>query len=86
MVGDWTRGDVEAIAKLENDEMKTKYPDLYDVLLVKRNAHFADTLAGMLKDPATGTVFVAVGAGHLAGPDSVLKMLEARGFSSVRVE
>jgi len=86
MVGDWTKGDVEGIGKLENDEMKTKYPELYQKLLVERNKRFADTLAGVLKDPATGTVFVAVGAAHLAGPDSVLKLLEARGYSAVRVE
>ena len=86
MVADWTRGDVEAIAKLDNDEMKVKYPQLYERLLVKRNERFADTLAGMLKDPATGTVFVTIGAGHLAGPDSVLKMLETRGFPADRVE
>jgi uncharacterized protein YbaP (TraB family) len=86
MVADWTRGDVEAIAKLDNDEMKVKYPDLYDRLLVKRNERFADALAGLLKDPATGTVFVTIGAGHLAGPDSVLKMLETRGYAAVRVE
>ncbi len=86
MVADWTRGDVDAIARMENDEMKAKYPELYDRLLVKRNERFADTLAGILKDPATGTLFVAIGAGHIAGPDSVLKMLEARGFNAVRVE
>ena len=86
MVADWTRGDIEAIAKLDNDEMKVKYPELYDRLLVKRNERFADALAGLLKDPATGTVFVTIGAGHLAGPDSVLKMLETRGYAAVRVE
>ena len=86
MVADWTRGDVDSIAKLDNDEMKVKYPELYDRLLVKRNERFADALAGILKDPATGTVFVTIGAGHLAGPDSVLKMLETRGFPAVRVE
>jgi len=86
MVGDWTRGDVDGIGKLENDEMKTKYPALYQKLLVDRNKRFADTLAGVLKDPATGTVFVAIGAAHLAGPDSVLQMLESKGYSAVRVE
>jgi len=86
MVADWSSGDVEAIGKMENDEMKVKYPELYANLLVKRNVQFADQLAGMLKDPATGTVFVTMGAGHLAGPDSVLKMLETRGYKAVRVE
>jgi hypothetical protein len=86
MVADWTRGDVEAIAKMDNDEMKTKYPELYDRLLVKRNERFADALAAVLKDPATGTDFVAIGAAHLAGPDSVLTMLEKRGYRAERVE
>ncbi len=86
MVGDWTRGDVEKIAAMENDELKTKYPALYEKLLVKRNEHFAKDLTGMLKDPATGTVFVTIGAAHLAGPDGVGKMLENNGFSVVRVQ
>lgn len=86
MVADWTRGDVDKIAAMENDEMKVKYPDLYEKLLVKRNQHFAEVLTGMLKDPATGTVFVTIGAAHLAGPDSVTKMLDKGGFSVVRVE
>lgn len=86
MVGDWTRGDVDKIAAMENDEMKTKYPDLYEKLLVKRNQHFAEVLTGMLKDPATGTVFVTIGAAHLAGPDSVMKMLEKGGYTVARVE
>jgi uncharacterized protein YbaP (TraB family) len=86
MVADWTKGDVDAIGKLENDEMKTKSPELYQKLVVERNTRFADTLAGLLKDPATGTVFVAVGAAHLAGADSVQKMLAAKGYAAERVE
>jgi uncharacterized protein YbaP (TraB family) len=53
---------------------------------VKRNERFADALAAVLKDPATGTDFVAIGAAHLAGPDSVLTMLEKRGYRAERVE
>jgi uncharacterized protein YbaP (TraB family) len=86
MFGDWERGDVDALAKLENDEMRVKYPELYKVLVVERNREFANTLAEQLKDPATGTEFVAVGAGHMAGPDSLVKLLEAQGFKAVRVE
>ncbi len=86
MVADWSKGDVDGISKIENDEMKTKSPELYQKLLVDRNKRFADTLAGVLKDPATGTVFVTIGAAHLAGPDSVQKMLETKGYSAERVE
>jgi uncharacterized protein YbaP (TraB family) len=86
IVSAWTHGNVEKLASMDNDEMKTKYPALYEKLLVKRNQSFADTLTALLKDPATGTVFVGIGAGHLTGPDSVIKMLGARGFTGSRVE
>ena len=86
IVEDWERGDVEKIAATDNSELKTKHPELYQRLLVARNEKIADALVTMLKDPATGTVFVAVGAAHLAGPDGIQKMLEKSGFTSVRVE
>ncbi len=86
MVDDWEHGRVDKIAALENDELKTKHPELYQKLLVARNQKMAETLTGVLKDPAAGTVFVAVGAAHLAGPDSIQKMLEKNGFAATRVE
>jgi uncharacterized protein YbaP (TraB family) len=86
MVVDWEKGDVEKIAAMENDELMKKEPALYKKLLVDRNATIADTIAAMLKDPGTGTVFVAVGAAHLAGPDSILKTLTTKGFPAERVE
>jgi uncharacterized protein YbaP (TraB family) len=33
-----------------------------------------------------GTIFIAVGAGHLIGEDSVQAMLKAKGIESVRVQ
>jgi uncharacterized protein YbaP (TraB family) len=86
MVADWEHGDVAAIAKMENEDLETKHPDLYKKLLVDRNQAISAKIAALLKDPATGTVFVAVGAAHLAGADSIQKDLEKQGFASVRVE
>lgn len=85
-VADWEQGDVEKIAVLEEGELKTKHPDLYQKLLVDRNEKISQTLAGLLKDPTTGTVFVTVGAAHLAGPDSILTMLKKQGFGATREE
>ena len=68
LVADWTNGDMDKISKLSNDEMKLKHPALYDKLLVQRNADFAGQIAKLLKDPAEGTSFIAIGAAHLAGP------------------
>jgi uncharacterized protein len=84
IVDAWEHGDVEKIGRIDNDELATKYPAEYKRLVVDRNTKWAATLDGLLKDPATGTVFVAVGAAHLAGPDSVLKMLEKDGWKVER--
>jgi uncharacterized protein YbaP (TraB family) len=95
LVANWTHGDVEAIAKMGNDEMKSKYPELYQKLLVDRNKGFADQLTAMLQSPPAApeaapasatTTFVAIGAAHLAGPDSVLALLAKRGFPATRIE
>ena len=84
LVTAWEHGDVEKIGKMENDELAAKYPADYKRLVVDRNTRWTATLDGLLKDPATGSVFVAVGAAHLAGPDSVIKMLERDGWTVVR--
>jgi uncharacterized protein len=84
LVTAWEHGDIEKIGKMEDEELATKYPAQYKRLVVDRNAKWVATLDGLLKDPATGTVFVTVGAAHLAGPDSVLKMLEKDGWKVVR--
>lgn len=86
IVRDWTHGDVEKIAKLENDEIKVKSPEVYQKMLVQRNEGFARKLVTMLGDPGTKVVFVAIGAAHLAGPDSVMKMLEAKGYTPERIQ
>ena len=85
-VSNWEHGDVAKIAATENDELKEKHPNLYKKLLVDRNVAIASKLEGVLKDSAAGTVFVAVGAAHLAGPDSLQKLLEKDGFVAERVE
>jgi uncharacterized protein len=84
LVAAWEKGDVERIGAIDNEELATKYPAVYQRMVVDRNTRWASTLDGLLKDPATGTVFVAVGAAHLAGPDSVIKMLEKDGWKVER--
>jgi uncharacterized protein len=73
----WKHGDDAAIARLENDLMRREEPQLYQRLLVERNATWAKQIDAMLKQP--GTVFVAVGAAHLAGPDSLQAQLGKHG-------
>ena len=59
-------------------------PVLYDGLVRKRNAAWTVWLEERMKKP--GTVLFAVGAAHLAGEDSVQKMLEKRGIVAERIE
>ncbi|MGH8216485.1 MAG: TraB/GumN family protein, partial [Rhodanobacteraceae bacterium] len=83
LIRGWEAGDVAAIAAAINGDMRGHYPELYKVLLVDRNRNWAKQVEGLLKQP--GTVFVAVGAGHLAGPDSVQVQLRKLGIATERV-
>lgn len=78
----WGVGDVTATGKLINDGLD-ETPDVYDVLIVERNRNWADWITQRMAQP--GNVFVAVGAGHLAGPDSVQAVLAERGLTVERV-
>ena len=82
MVDDWAKGKPEALADEMNDSLKDS-PEVAKVLLVDRNKRWAGWIQERMKTP--GTVFVAVGAGHLAGMDSVLAQLQAAGVRSTRV-
>lgn len=82
MVAAWEAGDTDKIADLMNADMRTKYPDLYRRLLVERNQRFAKQVADLAN--GSGVYFVAIGAGHLTGPDSVQSMLEPLHLKAVR--
>jgi uncharacterized protein YbaP (TraB family) len=84
LVAAWQKGDVEKIGSIDNQELAERFPAVYKRMVVDRNQRWADTLDGVLKDPGTKTVFVAVGAAHLAGPDSVIAMLEKSGWKVER--
>ena len=79
----WKSGDEAALSRLEIDLMRRETPELYQRLLVERNEAWAKRIAGMLQQP--GTVFIAVGAAHLAGPDSVQAQLAKDGIGVHRL-
>jgi uncharacterized protein len=79
----WEKGDDRTLANEMVAEMARDYPELYDVLLKKRNAAWTEVLAREMA--GSGVDFVAVGAAHLAGPDSVQAMMKAKGFRIERV-
>lgn len=79
----WAKGDVAAIDATIRDDM-ARNPHAMRVLLTDRNRLWAEQLAVRMDRP--GTVLVAVGAGHLAGPDNVPALLAAQGWSVRRVQ
>jgi uncharacterized protein YbaP (TraB family) len=83
MVAAWVRGDPAALARAFAEDPEFT-PALRDLLIRQRDSNWANELAERMEKP--GTVFVAVGAGHLVGPDSVQKMLAAKGLKATRVQ
>ncbi|WP_294329260.1 TraB/GumN family protein [uncultured Sphingomonas sp.] len=79
----WGKGDADGLARLLNADLAGN-PELRDVLLVRRNRAWAAWIRGRMRTP--GTVFVAVGAGHLAGDESVLALLARAGFKVERLQ
>lgn len=78
----WKRGDQAVFVRMLG-QLKAASPDTYRMMFTERNARWADWIKARMQMP--GTVFVAVGAGHLAGKDSLLVRLAERGLASRRV-
>jgi uncharacterized protein YbaP (TraB family) len=83
MVDSWARGDPDALGKTLNEDLDAS-PEVKKALLVDRNKRWAYWISNRMKQP--GTVFIAVGAGHLAGQDSVLEQLKGYRLNARRVK
>lgn len=83
MVKDWAAGNPEALGDLINENLKSS-PEVAKTLLYDRNARWATWIGERMKQP--GTVFIAVGAGHLAGKESVLEKLKAQKLTAERIK
>jgi len=85
MVNAWRSGDDGTLARLVIDDQLSTQPEIYETLMVRRNESWAPQLDAVLRNE-TGAFFVAVGAGHLLGPDSVLALMERLGHPATRVQ
>ncbi|VAW02105.1 hypothetical protein MNBD_ALPHA01-427 [hydrothermal vent metagenome] len=79
----WASGDGDRIASTMINDMR-KYQGMYEALLVKRNKNWVAGLEGHINSGKT--VFVVVGAAHLVGPDSVLIILQDKGYNVVKIQ
>jgi hypothetical protein len=82
LITSWTRGNPNETGRIMNEDLAST-PETARILLTDRNRRWADAIRTRMDQP--GTVFVAVGAGHLAGADSVQHFLEAQGITVRRV-
>lgn len=82
LVASWAAGQPDRLAEKMNESLEAT-PQLAQTLLFKRNENWARQVKAMLDQP--GTVFVAVGAGHLAGKKSLQDYLKALGVKTERV-
>lgn len=81
MVKLWARPDPEGLAELMNEGLAD--PEMRAAMLTRRNANWAVWIKAQLEKP--GTIFMAVGAGHLSGTTSVPHLLSAYGIEARRV-
>jgi uncharacterized protein len=82
LISAWQRGDAAAIERAFADDPEFT-PAVREMLIRRRDQAWADKIVRQLDQP--GTFFIAVGAGHLVGPDSVQSMLMSKGFKVVRI-
>jgi uncharacterized protein YbaP (TraB family) len=82
MVDSWNKGDSRPIEAVVG-AVRTQSPEAYRRLFSSRNASWAEWIDVRMQQP--GTVFLAVGTGHLVGADSVQMKLLHRGIRSARV-
>lgn len=78
----WMDGDNETIGTYLVNELKKGAPAVYEKLIVQRNIAWSAKIAEILK--GSGVQQIAVGAAHLAGPDSLQVQLAKRGIKVER--
>ena len=83
MMDAWSAGDPAKLAALMNESVDSN-PEIERILLTDRNARWAEWIKARMAQP--GTVFMAVGAGHLAGKGSVQEMLAQRGIKTQQIK
>lgn len=82
MLSAWRRGEPDRLAELMTDDIKN-FPEVERVLFTERNRRWADWIVQRMARP--GTVFLAVGAGHLAGKGSVQSLLSPHQLTAIRI-
>jgi len=80
----WRTGDIEGIEEDILVPLREASPGAYDALFTKRNTAWTALIEEIIA--GEGDYFIAVGAGHLVGDESVINMLRAKGLAVERVQ
>jgi uncharacterized protein len=79
LVQAWQDADLASIDQLVNGEMRAEAPEIYEVVIARRNARWVEKIRSLLD--GQGTHFIALGAGHLAGEAGVVEGLRNAGIT-----
>jgi uncharacterized protein YbaP (TraB family) len=74
----WKNGDAPTVERIILRDLKAS-PELYMRFLVERNRNWLPTIDALFDRPRPA--FVVVGAAHLVGPDGLIAMLRAKGYT-----
>ena len=77
MINAWKSGDSDKLASMVKVEFEG-YPEVYTKMLVERNQKWVKHIENL--SGQDGNSLVVVGAAHLVGDDSILKLLKKKGF------
>lgn len=80
----WATGDLDALAEAFHGAGAWPDEAVRSAMLVDRNARWQAAIESRLENDA-GVIFVAVGIGHLVGPDSLVRELAAAGYQVTRL-
>jgi uncharacterized protein len=78
LVEAWRAGDTPTVERIVLSELKQE-TELYQRLLVGRNRNWLPKIDALFA--RKGHALVVVGAAHLVGPDGLIAMLKARGYT-----
>jgi len=84
MLAAWLKGDLAALDRLSSDDMRRTAPNVYKAVLVDRNTNWTKIIERWVAQK--GDYFIAVGAAHLTGKDSVIAMLQKKGLKVERIQ
>lgn len=79
----WTSGDIDAVEE-QRVRFYERYPVIYDAFLGIRNQQWIDDIETHINSGRN--VFIAVGDGHLIGPNNLRQLLIEAGHTITRVQ